>query len=128
MYKFAQIVRAIKNSWCAETAYKGDWTPDNPAKNQCAVTALVLQDYFQFDINTCQTTSGEKHLYNINHLGGGRGSMRIDLTSSQFPDLNAVLYHKGKFIGRDKLLKVKNLRLRYELLAQKVKEYLEAEK
>lgn len=42
------IEKALKSSWSKETCYPPwarGWTTENPTKGQCAVTALVVQDY-----------------------------------------------------------------------------------
>ena len=40
------LITALKRSWSAETAYDAsDWSPQNPARGQCAVSSLVVQDY-----------------------------------------------------------------------------------
>lgn len=44
---------ALVNSWAADTAYPKDaprWSRDIPSRGQCAVTALVVQDYLGGDI------------------------------------------------------------------------------
>ncbi len=40
--KKKQIYEALIRSWSIETSSK--WTIENPAKGQCGVTALVVQD------------------------------------------------------------------------------------
>lgn len=43
----AEITAALRESWSYETCDPQDqleWTPDNPARGQCGVTALVLSD------------------------------------------------------------------------------------
>jgi len=72
---------ALINSWCKETAHKNGqakWKPNNPALGQCAVTALVVQDYFGGDIVYCMHKS---HYWN--RLPDGT---EIDLTRSQFAE------------------------------------------
>ena len=42
----ARLEQAIRDSWCAETSDRpDDWTSENPAFQQCDVTARVVQDY-----------------------------------------------------------------------------------
>ena len=42
----AQLRAALAASWTARTASPlVAWTPHNPSSGQCAVSALVLQDY-----------------------------------------------------------------------------------
>ena len=55
----------------------GKWRPENPARGQCGMTALLVQDELGGDI--LKTRVGEAwHFYN--RLGGERH----DLTDSQF--------------------------------------------
>ena len=65
----------LKTAWSAETA--GSWTPDNPARGQCSVTALVVQDVLGGDILRTRTAGGT-HFYNM--IDG----VRWDFTVSQF--------------------------------------------
>ena len=65
----------LKAAWSRETSSK--WSLENPAKGQCSVTALVVQDLLGGDILKTQTTDG-LHFYNF--IDG----TRWDFTSSQF--------------------------------------------
>ncbi|GAA3520531.1 hypothetical protein GCM10022234_15320 [Aeromicrobium panaciterrae] len=43
------VILALRESWGPDTCAPedvADWTPDNPARGQCATTAVVLHDYF----------------------------------------------------------------------------------
>jgi len=68
----------LHHSWCAETAM-GEWSKDNPSLNQCAVTSLIVQDYFGGDLLRCKTITGTSHYWN--RLPDGS---EVDLTSDQF--------------------------------------------
>lgn len=70
-------------AWCAETA-KGDWNPKNPSLNQCAITALVVQDYFDGELLRCLMTNGDSHYWN--RLPDGT---EVDLTEDQFQYIEA---------------------------------------
>jgi hypothetical protein len=70
-------------TWCAETA-KGNWNPNNPSLNQCAITALVVQDYFGGELLRCLMTNGDSHYWN--RLPDGT---EVDLTEDQFRDIEA---------------------------------------
>lgn len=37
------MLTAVRASWSAETT--DEWHPDDPARHQCGVSALVIQDY-----------------------------------------------------------------------------------
>ncbi len=65
----------LKAAWSTQTA--SCWTPGNPARGQCSVTALVVQDVLGGDILKTRTPGGT-HFYNA--VGG----VRWDFTVSQF--------------------------------------------
>lgn len=69
------LVVALREAWSSGTSTQ--WTPENPAKGQCSVTSLVVQDLFGGEILKTQVPGGT-HFYNS--IGGAR----LDLTISQF--------------------------------------------
>jgi hypothetical protein len=69
------LLEALKSAWSLDSS--SSWTKDNPAKGQCSVTALVVQDLFGGEIFTTKTKGGT-HFYNL--IDG----TRYDLTISQF--------------------------------------------
>lgn len=75
--KFDQnrVLAALYQSWSIVTS--GQWAPDNPAKGQCNVTAILVYDLFGGDILKTPLPDGE-HFYN--RIDGERH----DFTSSQF--------------------------------------------
>jgi hypothetical protein len=77
--RLSELEKALEFSWCKETSSDPEiWTKENHAWGQCAVTSLVLQDYFGGEIVNCKL--GQiSHYYNIIY---GR---KIDLTARQFP-------------------------------------------
>jgi hypothetical protein len=73
-----ELFNAIREVWAADTASPpSSWSVDNPAKNHCSVTSLVVQDLFGGDI-LCTKTVGGTHFYN--RINGSKW----DLTVSQF--------------------------------------------
>jgi hypothetical protein len=75
-----ELYRALRGAWSAETASPPEsWSSDNPAKNHCSVTALIVQDHFGGDILSTKTVGGT-HFYNL--IDG----TRWDLTISQFAE------------------------------------------
>ncbi|MCA1440445.1 hypothetical protein I6F07_09505 [Ensifer sp. IC4062] len=71
----ANLQSALQSAWSIETSSK--WLPDNPARGQCSVTALVVQDILGGDIVKTDV-DGAWHFYNL--IGG----MRRDFSESQF--------------------------------------------
>lgn len=72
-----QLLNALKNSWSLKSSSK--WSLDNPAKGQCGVTSLVVQDTLGGEIQKTKVNEGW-HYYNvIDHT-------RNDFTESQFSE------------------------------------------
>jgi hypothetical protein len=70
-----QVTAALLRSWSLATS--GGWLAENPARGQCNVTSLLLNDLFGAEILKTPLPEGD-HFYN--RLGGER----VDLTDSQF--------------------------------------------
>lgn len=82
----SQLEEAIRASWSAETSDRPEsWTPDNPAYQQCDVTARVVRDYLGGEIIVAgvvlKGTRVDRHAWN--RLPSG---LVVDLTREQFRD------------------------------------------
>lgn len=75
MSDIVALQSALMRAWSIETSSK--WLPDNPARGQCSVTALVVQDILGGDIVKTDV-DGAWHFYNL--LDGER----LDFSESQF--------------------------------------------
>ena len=73
--KEKRIYEALIRSWSIETSSK--WTTENPAKGQCGVTALVVQDIYGGEIKKTKVREAW-HFYNF--IDG----QRFDFTEAQF--------------------------------------------
>ena len=69
------LYEELKTAWSAQSS--SVWTADMPAKGQCSVNALVVQDLFGGEILKTRTPGG-MHFYNR------VGNVRWDLTIGQF--------------------------------------------
>lgn len=117
-----QLSQALHESWAQDTCYEGsDWTPDNPARGQCVVSSLIVQDYFGGDLVRYAVTGeglDEKHYGNLIE-----GTV-IDTTVQQyrqpvvFKPLPIAL--KGFASTREKRLADKDTKDRYDLLRARV--------
>ena len=72
-----QIMNALYKSWSSDSSSK--WSQDNPAKGQCGVTALIVNDLLGGEIRKTRLPEGW-HFYNF--ING----KRYDLTVSQFKE------------------------------------------
>jgi hypothetical protein len=89
LYTFADIETAIRQSWDIDTCDDHDvyqWTPENPSRGQCGVTAMTLQDLIGGDLLESEVfyADGSHQGYHYwNRLAGG---LEIDLTRAQLQD------------------------------------------
>jgi hypothetical protein len=115
-----ELSYALLNSWGADTATKGIWKEEIPDLNQCAITALVVQDYFGGDLLRCPLNDGDSHYWNNTKAHG-----ELDLTFTQF-----AYTKQRKMVGtpiireREYVLSFPDTLKRYEILSERVKEYL----
>lgn len=72
-----QVLQWLREAWSAESSTL--WKEASPARGQCGVTALVVQDRFGGEILKTPTQNG-MHFYN--HIDGERH----DLTAEQFDE------------------------------------------
>lgn len=66
------------------SACPDEWSPQNPARGQCAVVACLVQDAFGGNIVNCTATTpdGKTESHYLNEIDGHLA----DLTRDQFPD------------------------------------------
>lgn len=72
-----QIKKALLKAWSLNSSSK--WSKDNPAKGQCGVTALVVNDILGGEIRKTKLPDGW-HFYNFIN------NKRYDFTASQFDE------------------------------------------
>lgn len=121
-WTLADIERAVRSSWSADTctpAHRPHWNTDNPARDQCGVTAMVLNDLLGGELIRGEVhVDGQRVDYHWwNRLGLG---VEIDLTREQFGPDEIV-------VGGDVIVRPPQfvrLREEYELLRDRVLEAL----
>ena len=118
----SKLEDAIRSSRDRETCYPKSVhkrSPDNPSLWQCAVTALVIQDYIWWEILFC--------LHNRHYRNRLPDWKIIDLTREQFSKY--VFLCIGKVIDRDSFLKGESAiraktNERYQLLKNRIEKKL----
>jgi hypothetical protein len=125
---FNTLEKALLKSWSKETSYRSDeWNELNPSFGQCAVTALIVNDYFGGDIvwSEALLPNGQKISHFFNLING----KEVDLTRSQFLEGTIVpkgIEKKKDFAStREYLMSYENKNSRYAVLKEKVRNYLE---
>lgn len=117
-----EINKALRATWCRETAYSGDrknWSIQKKSTGQCTVTAMIIYDYFGGKI-----IRGYSEKYKLYHYWNEIDGKIIDLTYDQFYDKKDISFEKITFKSKKDLMKIQSVRVRYMLLKNKIKEYL----
>ena len=125
-HSLQEITKALHASWAPETSYGGMATPKNPARGQCVVSSLVVQDFLGGELQRVRVEGDsvdEKHFFNV--LDDGT---RIDTTQSQYDRMKVQFTPlpidlKGHATVRAKVLDDDTTR-RYTLLRKRVDVYL----
>jgi hypothetical protein len=89
MWTLDEVAPVLRAAWSVDTCDqvdRADWTPENPARGQCGVTALVLQEVLGGDLLLAEVNfagGGHQGVHDLNRLPDGR---QVDLTREQFGD------------------------------------------
>ena len=118
------LEEVFPKAWTGQTSAYKDWAPKEPSYGQCAVTAVVIQDFMGGEILRCPCNSGSTHYWN--RLPDGR---EVDLTEPQFtgecPANGDIPYrHDFELRTKDEILEVKSTYHRYRRLRKRVKKFL----
>jgi hypothetical protein len=110
----AALRDALSKAWSSQTSMDpGNWNSHNPAWGQCAVTALLVQEFFGGELLRT-TIEGISHYWNV--LPNGE---EVDLTRHQFgPSVH--LDKDPEFRERTYVLSFPATKQRYALLRAKV--------
>lgn len=92
-----------------------NWSFKNPTCGQCAITAVIVQEYIGGTIHKIKLENNETHYFNIIN-----GSV-IDLTKEQF-DLQGIdiRYEPNELISKEKILENSDTNNRYNILRKKL--------
>ena len=114
----------LSKAWVQETSSDPDnWSAENPAWGQCAVTALVVNDYFGGRLlwASAKLPDGKEISHYFNELETGEV---VDLTRAQFPEGTIIpegIDKKKEFATtRDYVLSYPVTVQRYTLLQQNI--------
>jgi hypothetical protein len=116
IYKFKLI---LENCWSVDTChpdFKDKWNDNNRCIGQCAITSLIINDYFGGEIRKC-------YVGDISHYFNFINGEVIDLTSEQF-NIDYINYDNYLERSREQLLANEDTKGRYEILNKRVLAYI----
>jgi len=118
-----QLRHVLQTSWSNDTSFLPDeWSIDNPARGQCVVSSLVIQDYFGGSFNRYHVVGdGIDEIHYCNLLTNGTV---VDTTAMQYGESVTCkltpIDLKNFANVRDKLISDPHTKYRYELLKKRV--------
>jgi hypothetical protein len=113
------LARVVAKCWSRDTSFDPDsWCPENPAWGQCAVTALVVQDYLGGSLLFGQVNGFQHYLNRL------PGNIEYDLTKGQFGQIDKV--SRVKQADRAYVLSYRQTLRRYGKLKSRVEAELNA--
>ena len=116
---WCELHAALLVCWDQQTA-KGNWDEAEPSLNQCAVSALVVQDYLGGVLLRAPMTNDDGHYYNRLPNGDVR-----DATRAQFEFIREYpLRQQAEERTREYVLSYPDTVKRYELLKIRVARFL----
>ena len=87
------IESAIRAGWSPDTCDPvdlQDWTPTNPARGQCGVTALVVHDLLGGQLLVAEVVRSDGTRQGIHWWNRLSAGVEVDLTREQFTDDEVV--------------------------------------
>jgi len=112
------LSKAIARAWARQTsADPAGWSAANPAWGQCAVTALIVQDFFGGELFRCEVNS-ISHYWN--RLASGK---ELDLTGHQFG--NGFRASRGESRTRAYVMSFPDTAARYRRLSASTRRALQ---
>jgi hypothetical protein len=89
----ADVEAAIRAAWSIDTCDPvdvADWTPNNPARGQCGVTALTLHDLFGGDLLLAEVHHADGTRQGVHYWNRLPNGLEIDLTRTQFQNAETI--------------------------------------
>ena len=109
--EIGQLKQLLIQSWDLLTCAPGlrdEWSEENSSLGQCAITALIVNDFFGGKIMRCMASSGS-HYYNL--IDGKLADLTVEQFLGEIPQ-----YENDEEITREYLLSNEDTKNRYLLL------------
>lgn len=119
--RLTQIEEAVRGCWSIDTCDpvdQADWSPAEPARGQCAVTALVLQDLLGGELLLAEVRHADGSRQGVHYWNRLAGGSEVDLTRSQFD--RGEIVGEPKVVPRPEDVTSGRMAARYRLLADRV--------
>ena len=115
--KLNELEKIINLSWTKETCFptsQNNWNKSNPSLGQCAITALIVNDFLGGKIMRCMC-GNISHYYNL--INGEILDFTVEQFNGEIPD-----YKNGEERTREYILSNEDTKKRYLILLKNVKD------
>ncbi|MGY1739282.1 MULTISPECIES: YunG family protein [unclassified Blastococcus] len=88
-----EVTAAVRAAWSEATCDEvdlADWTPANPARGQCGVTALTVQDLLGGDLLVAEVLRADGSRQGVHWWNRLPDGSEVDLTREQFAPAELV--------------------------------------
>ena len=124
------LTKILQSSWSVDTARTpSEWNESNPARGQCVISSLIVQDYFGGELIRYKVTGegiDETHFCNLLD-----GDILVDTTVSQYQTVVSQTRKPEKLDGfastQERLLADEDTLRRYMILKSRVDAQLQAQ-
>jgi hypothetical protein len=82
--RLEQLIRACWSEQTCDPVDRNEWSPENPARGQCAVTALVVQDFLGGELLLAEVLNADGSRQGLHYWNRLPGGVEVDLTREQF--------------------------------------------
>jgi hypothetical protein len=118
----AAVESVIRSSWSEQTCDPVDrpqWSPDTPARGQCGVTALVVQDLLGGELLIAEVHNADGSRQGVHYWNRFADGVELDLTREQFAHSEAI--QQPTVVARPEDSSVGRLATQYRILATNVR-------
>jgi hypothetical protein len=117
----AEIDALVRSCWSRETCDpvdRADWSITEPARGQCAVTALVLQDLLGGELLLAEVRNQDGTRQGVHYWNRLSADLEVDLTRDQFVHGETVA--EPEVVPRPADVTAGRLYQEYRLLAEQI--------
>lgn len=123
------IEQAIRVSWSPDSCDPvdlADWSPENPARGQCGVTSLVVQDLLGGEVMVGDVVHADGSRQGVHYWNRLAGGVEVDLTWEQFVGGEALVAGSERSVGHPERRDDGRVIAQYRTLAARVDAALSA--
>jgi hypothetical protein len=117
--RLEHLIRSCWSEQSCDPVDRDEWSAENPARGQCAVTALVVQDFLGGELLLAEVLNADGSRQGLHYWNRLPGGVEVDLTREQFTATEIV--QEPRVVPRPPDTTVGRLAGQYQALAAAVR-------